>query len=987
MCIQAFARYAPLLLALFSASTPMMAQQTIAGVVTDPSGRPLNGAQILLEGSEIGTLADQDGRFRIMGLTGAEATLRIVLLGYRTEIRDVRVGDQDIRIVLESAPINLDELVVTGTAGGAQRRAVANSVARVQADEIVTHAPVLSVDQLLNGRAPGVVVSPPTGSAGGGSRLLIRGRSSISLPTGPLIYIDGVRVDNRQAHGTYPAPETSRLNDVDPESIESIEVIKGPAAATLYGTEASNGVIQIITRKGRPGPTRIGVSITQGAAWFHDPEGRWIINYYRDPGTNEVIRFNLAQEETERGTPLFRTGHNQGYAVNVSGGTDAVQYFAAASYDRDEGVTRKNVSERFGGRLNLTLATSERWDANAQLGVSLLRSNLPSWWHMRSTFLNLPATRDTPQRGFARAPTEIEEAVADLTEKVTRITPGVEVRHYPNAWLMQRLRVGVDVSEARFSDLTRRMTPEQAAFFSAATAQGAKTTTSTHVLNNTIDYSATGTSRLSRNLTSMTTVGVQYYRRLTSILGATGSAFPSPNVTSLSGAARSVGMDDEIENVTLGVFGQQQFSWNEWLYLTAAIRADDNSAFGADFDFVTYPKISASWLVSEAPFWSLPWVDKFRVRVAWGKSGQQPEAYAALRTFAPITTQGDTPGVTPQFVGNPKLGPEKSTETEVGFDASLLADRLAVEFTYFRQRTEDAIILRDVAPSSGFPSQQFVNAGEVRNRGIELVLDARLVERETLDWDAAFSVSTVDNEVISLGIGGIDYLEFGGGSRFIPGYPVYSMFARKVVSAEWGPGGEPINILCDGGRGPYSEKPGGSPVDCATAPRVFAGKPDPGMEGAFSTSLRLWDRVTLSGLVDFKLGQSAYTSSLYCPDNYSGCEEEFYPERFDPVIVASTTLGLLDDHRWIRDRSFWKFRELSVSYLLPPAWLAWMGASAGSISVAGRNLHTWTSFEGLDPENATLFPESGILTVVPRPFEQNEIPQLMQFMMKVNLTL
>lgn len=962
---------------------PLAAQQgTVAGSVVDNAGSPVAGAEVSVRGTALATRSDTQGRFELQGLSGTSVTLVVRLIAFRPLEVVTRVGRTDLRIELSRVAVTLEDIVITGTAGGGQqRREIANAVATVRVTEQIEAAPALSLGQLINARAPGVQVTPPAGMVGTGERLLIRGRSTLSLRVTPLVYVDGVRVDNLSSTGGGGGPgSSSRLNDFHPDDIESIEIIKGPAAGTLYGTEASSGVVQILTRRGTPGPTQVRVSTRTGVGYVANPEGRWLVNYFRDPATNQVVEFNLAEEETARGTPLFRTGFQQGYSLDLSGGSEAVQYFGAAHYDRDEGAITSNLAERYGARLNLTVTSNPKWDANGQFGFGTLRTSYPNGNYMFGSLLSRPAVRNTPQRGFFTAPSEVWERTTEQLENVDRVTAGGEIRHRPASWLSHRLRLGLDLSRTDVIALTRRMQPEDAVFFSPGQAEGQKTFNQRGLVSTTVDYSATATRDLGSSLRASATAGGQYYRQNLTLLGATGRTFPSTDVTSIAGAATRLGTDDRIENVTVGVFGQLQLSWKNRLFLTGAIRGDDNSAFGEEFNFVTYPKVSASWVVSEEPFWRLRQVDNLRLRAAWGESGQQPQNFAALRTYEPITGQAGAAAVTPQFVGNAELGPERAREIEVGLDASLFNQRIGIDFTYYNQKTRDAIVLRNVAPSSGFPQQQFVNAGNVKNQGFELLLDGRIIESRNVSWDVGVNLSRNSNEVLEIGIPGTPFLAFGFGNRFQPGFPVYAIFARKVVSADRDANGRPINILCDSGS------PGGLPsgqgVPCATAPQVFIGGVDPKTDGAVSSTLRLWNRVSVSGLVDFKRGQRLWTSSLWCP-GILGCEEEIYPERFDPVKAASTVLGLTDDAEWWRDVSFAKLREVSVSYQLPDAWARRFGASRALVAVAGRNLHTWTKFQGLDPENNNLFPEAATFGT---PFEQNEVPQLRTFVMRIHLT-
>lgn len=976
-------RWAGLALALgVLSAAPLPAQEgTVAGVVVDNAGAPVAGAEVSVRGRALSTRTDAQGRFELQNVSGTTVTLVVRLIAFRPQEVVARVGATDLRIELSRVAVTLEDIVITGTAtGGQQRREVANAVATVRVTEQVESAPVLSLGQLINARAPGVQVTPPAGLVGGGERLLIRGRSTLSLRVSPLVYVDGVRVDNLSSSGGGGIGSSSRLNDFHPDDIESVEIIKGPAAGTLYGTEASSGVVQILTRRGTPGPTQVRLATRIGVGYVADPEGRWLVNYFRDPATGQVVEFNLAQQETDRGTPLFRTGLQHGYSLDVSGGSETMRFFGAAHYDRDEGAVTSNVAERYGARLNLDVAPRASWDANGQFAFSTLRTSYPNGNYMFGSLLSRPAVRNTPQRGFFTAPSEVWERETEQLENVDHVTAGGEIRHRPLSWLSHRLRIGLDLSRTDAIALTRRMIPEDAVFFSPGQAAGQKTFNQRGLLSTTLDYSATATRDLGSSLRVAATAGGQYYRQNLTLLGATGRTFPSTDVTSIAGAATRLGTDDRIENITVGMFGQVQLSWKNRLFLTGAIRGDDNSAFGQEFNFVTYPKVSASWVVSEEPFWRIRQVDNLRLRAAWGESGQQPQNFAALRTYEPVTGQAGQAAVTPQFVGNPELGPERAREVEIGLDATLFNQRIGIDFTYYNQKTRDAIVLRNVAPSTGFPQQQFVNAGTVRNRGFELLVDGRILESRSVTWDVGINLSRNSNEVLDIGIPGTSFLAFGFGNRFQPGFPVYAIFARKVVAADQDANGRPINIRCDGGT--PEGLPGGQPVACATAPQVFIGGVDPKTDGAVSSTLRLWNRVTVSGLVDFKRGQRLWTSSLWCP-GILGCEEEIYPERFDPVKAASSVLGLTDDAEWWRDMSFAKLREVSVSYQLPDAWARRLGASRALVSVAGRNLHTWTKFEGLDPENNALFPEAGTFGT---PFEQNEVPQLRHFVMRVHLT-
>src|SRR5690606_8237143 len=246
---------------------------------------------------------------------------------------------------------------------------------------------------------------------------------------------------------------------------------------------------------------------------------------------------------------------------------------------------------------------------------------------------------------------------------------------------------------------------------------------------------------------SQTTFGAQYYRRFSKFVTADGEDFATPGLRIIDAAAKTFGFESYTENTTVGIFAQQQFGFNDRLFLTAALRADDNSAFGDEFSLVYYPKASITWVMTEEPFWTFDRVSSLRVRGAYGQAGQQPGAFDALRTFNPVPGQGDRATITPGTIGNPNLGPERSSEIELGFDAGLFDERVGIEFTWYSKLTRDAILLRPVAPSTGFPGSRCINIGEIQNRGYEISLNATPVNTARVKWDATFSLAPMTNEV------------------------------------------------------------------------------------------------------------------------------------------------------------------------------------------------------------------------------------------------
>ncbi len=987
---------AALAAAVLLAVAPVHAQEEgrVLGVVQEAASlRPVAGATVEVVGTDLAALTDQSGRFLLLNVSGTEVTLRVSSLGYRTTEVTARVGDTDVQIRLGESPIALDEIVITGTAGGEQRRAVGNLVTRVDAVEAVELAPIANLERLINGRAPGVVITPGTGMVGSGSQIRIRGTNSFSLTNQPLLYVDGVRVDNAQSTGIsvqgFGSSVISRINDFNPEDIESIEIIKGPAAATLYGTEASNGVIQIITKQGSQGAPTWNLTVRQGANWFRDAADRVPTNFWRNPETGQVESINLLESEEARGTPLFRTGHVQNYSLSVSGGSDEVRYYLAGDFDREEGAQRDNDTRRGSFRSNLTIVPSNTVELTTSLGYTGGRTNLSceagcggvTW----AAYFSTPehAQEGDQRRGARSFGPEYYMDALEFFQDLSHFTGSLTARHQPVSWFDQRLTVGIDdVREDNES-----ITAKSALYLEwNPTGRGGKFASRRDVSTQTLDYAGTVRTDLTPSVTSTTSVGAQYYRRMLESVSASGSDFAVPGLTVVSATAERDGFENFVESVTIGVFAQQRFGWNDRLFVTGALRADDHSAFGEGFDLVYYPKASATWVISEEPFWGFDLVDELRLRGAYGQAGQQPGAFDARRTFNPVAGPNDESTVTPGTVGNPDLGPERGSELELGFDAGLLDDRLGLELTWYNQNTSDAILLQPVAPSTGFPGSRFINVGEIQNRGIELAVDATPYVGNNVRWDARFSLARNENEVLSISPG-VDRLvvssSFGVEHRV--GYPLGSWFHHRVVDAEFDEDGRRIrsSMMCDDGSG------GTTPCfdgDDIVAPRVFLGRSDPKNEGSFSSTITLGERIRLYGLVDFKTGfhKWDHVTRVRCA-LFDTCEANEDPLKFvdsSPASVASYQEGASFGGEYIRDSGFMKLREVSLSYQLPGDMAQRIGASRASVTVAGRNLQTWSDWTGLDPEARFLSGGRGGFG----PLEQNHMPQLASFLTTVNIS-
>ena len=334
-------------------------------------------------------------------------------------------------------------------------------------------------------------------------------------------------------------------------------------------------------------------------------------------------------------------------------------------------------------------------------------------------------------------------------------------------------------------------------------------------------------------------------------------------------------------NTTIGAYAQEQLSWRDRLFIAAAARVDNNSAFGDKFKWVTYPKVSASWVVNEEPFWHWTAINSLRLRTAYGESGRQPAAFSALRVFTPVTGPGGSNAVTPGSIGNADLRPERGKELELGIETQFF-NRLSFDLTYFTRKTTDDIVNQNVAPSSGFSGTRVANLGRVDNHGFELQSTLQALTRRNVSWEITGNIGT--NHDVIKDLGGLPSLITAAGPANVVGYPIGGIWSRRVVSADRdATTGFATNVLCDGGAGK-------SPVACATGAFVYLGTATPALTGSIGNTLTIGKRLRLYALVDFKRGylEQSTTELLRCSGAIGAglCRANYYPQEFTPGPIG-----------------------------------------------------------------------------------------------------
>ena len=931
------------LIAAALVAVPVQAQGTgrISGtVVTETGQRPIGAAQIVLRGTTSGTVSSDDGRFTIANVAAGQQTIEVRRIGYGMVSRTVTVTAGEtvtVTIGISERAIALDEVVVTGTAGATEKRKLGNTVTTVDASDVVAKAPMQSVDQLIEGRAAGVNMITTQGNVGSAGQIKIRGTKSVSLTSDPIMYIDGVRVNNnddRTATSTLTAANGSngaffiggqsinRIADLNPDEIDRIEIVKGAAATTLYGTQGANGVIQIFTKHGRAG----------GAQWQAEAEG----GYERSPAerfpgrlwTQFVNPTNGYRAHDPR--EIISNGGKQRYALQVNGGTDQVTYFVSGSYfDYAGSITPKaNWNKQTATRANLGFFVNPklRIDVNSGLVWNRLRvpdndNALHGLYSQVVAGLPYTATPDRPW-GERFGSFDANQTLENL-ETVLRNTTGLAVDFRPAANFAHRATVGIDW----FTDEFTKYFPY--AYRGSGNKLGSKINSDRTFRDITVDYRGTLRNTLLHNVTSELAAGAQGDFANNIRVTATGTNFPAPGVRTVGAAAIKTGDETRIKTVNAGVFTQETIGLWEKLYLTGGVRVDGNSAFGNDFKYQAYPKASVAYNISEESFWPTTFVPTMKLRVAYGTSGTAPNQFAADRTYLAVSAQNGQPAVTPGNIGNPNLGPEKSTEIEAGFDAGFLHDRVALELTYYHQRTTDALLNRNQPPSQGFLNPQLTNIGAIQNTGIESSLHGRILQRSGFQWDGTVNYSTNTNKIVDMG--GVAPF-FVNDARIVEGYPVNSIWQFPLA-----------------GWNPVTRR------HTAGADRVYAGPIDPRWYGSITSDLD-YRAVSFRVMMDYSGGNKKVDFSHYWDtrvrsgDHYLSLVNK--PDgtptpAADSLVDYVNTLG---STVFVEKADYLALREVSLSFQLPERWSTYARLRNTSLRLSSRNVYLWTKFPGTDPQ-------------------------------------
>jgi TonB-linked SusC/RagA family outer membrane protein len=1025
------------------------APPVISGRVTEAvTGLPIPDVRVAVVGTNLGTATNTEGRYTIRGAPVGVIEVRVMRVGFQEQKKSVAtVADQTATLdfVMTQAVLQLADVVTTAT--GEQRRVeLGNAVANIGVTNVAESQTVRNISDVLNSRVPGVSVQ--TGmQTGVGSRIRIRGSNSVSLNNAPIYIIDGVRMTSQVsfAYGIGGA-QPARSDDLSPDDIENIEIVKGPSAATLYGTDASNGVVLITTKKGKAGapkwaaygeggflvdrannyPTNAtlqghtpsGVPLmTQGAcvlpmipAGTCIPDSLQTTNLWKDWHCTEVFATNTKTCQHDLGLTMLGTGYRNHYGGQLSGGTDVSRFFISADREGETGVfqlprfeqqrydsigvaphewtSHPNVLAKNSFRLNINSAVNPKFDIGVNMGyinssTRLINQSSSSsaagiafygQGYLNNGNVGLVAT-PTPLMGYGSfTPSYVFQEKRQ--QDIDRFIGSVNIQWRPTSWLQNRANIGSDVTGQQDIDFKFR---GEGPPTNTTALQGLSSNARTNLRNLTADFGSTATFTPTRYpwLNLKTTGGMQYVNVNSD--GNLASASNVPPGTQTVGSGTLSATSSATQSRTLGFFVEQAVALRDRLFLTAAIRTDQNSAFGTNFQHVAYPKISASWILSDESFFPRPsWLSSLRLRTAYGASGVQPGATAALSSLATVTgnVNGvDVSGLRVGSIDNPNLKPERSSELEGGFESTLFGGRATIDVTRYYKRTKDALIAAVVPPSLGSASTLTRNLGAVRNDGWEGSIMAQVIDRRSVGFDFTLSASINRNMVLSLGN---TPTQTSNDTRIAVGYPIGGYW--EIPLTGW-------NDKNHDGILVYNKDPNLSEVSFAGDTSAYMGVSIPPQQIAFTPAIELLHRkLRIQTMFDYRGGDRAInlTDIVMCnvvfncvgrnDPHASLFEQARALEYTDPSPIAAggdTGPG-----------NFIKWREISAVYTLPDRWAHFAAATGATVTFTARNIQTWTKYTGVDPENS-IFTTGGSGDA--HTFDQVAVGPPTYYVMRINL--
>jgi len=989
----------------------------VSGRVTDPKGEPLPGVTVLVKGTTNGTSTGADGSFSLS--VPENSTLVFSSVGFKTQELAVTGATSTIAVRLSDDQQALNEVVVVGY-GTQTRQDLSTSVASV-GSQALARQPVAGFDQALQGQAPGVQVAAPSGAPGAGISVRVRGNASLNLNGSPLYVIDGVPVlPDYQQEISVGNQRLNPLNTLNPNDIESIDVLKDGAAAAIYGVRAANGVVVITTKRGKVGQAQVGLSVYYGVQKLRKKldvlNSQQFIQEYNEIQTNAGLApvsttDPRLQSNTDWQDEVYRTASLQNYQLNVSGGTEKTRYYVAGGYFNQQGISQNSGFDRYNFKINLEQTVSDRFRIGTNLNLSRTHTNgsVRSELALGNSGTVLGALSQIPNIPVRNADgtygvnplNQSDNPIGNLLETSNQATVYQAIGNiYGEFDILKNLRVrsslGIDFRTQNENQFISRNYPGTTNA-DASTRGSARTASNQQVIwlnENTVTYTPNLGDK--HHLTLLAGESMQASNRFTS--GAETRGFVSNAVPYLSSGSTVVGIPGSYEDswALLSVFGRANYDYDGKYLFSASLRADGTSRFINKYQFGYFPAVSAAWRLSKESFFpqSGP-VSDLKLRASFGVNGNQ-EIYTYQR-FSRYTTSGVNyqgggsaivGGVTQSDIGNNDLRWEKTYQSNVGVDFSMFDNRLTLTVDLYDKQTRDLLLDVPIPVSAGLPPAPnqpsaivTQNIGKIQNRGLEIGLVTTNVQAQNngFGWTTNFNVSGNRNKILDLGTQVTGAGETSarniiyGSSISQAGQPLgafYGYTMQGIVQSN----AEGQGLPTQNGNRPvagdvrFADLNGDGVIN--DQDRTIIGNPNPkafaGVTNNFS-----YKGVELSVFFQGQFGNQIYNQTRQILESQSDPLNQstrvlnhWTPTNTNTDIPRPVRNDPQGNNRfstrWLEDGSYVRLKNITLAYNFPTVLSKRASIQNLRLYVTAQNLITWTHYLGYDPEvNADPFNQTG----------------------------
>lgn len=980
--------YSSSLVLLFFVSSGFLQAQTVSGVVTSAEdGATLPGITVLVQGTNKGTATNIDGEYEI-DLTEDEyenGVLVFSAVGFIQQQISIN-GRSTIIANLQTDTQLLDEVVIVGFGSQIKERVTGN-ISSMSASDI-EGVPVNSLEQAIQGKAAGVFIQTNNGKLGQGIQVRVRGAASVTASNQPLYVIDGIPVTTENL--SINAAETNPMADINPNDIESIDILKDASAAAIYGSRGSNGVILITTKSGQAGDTQFNVNYSVGTS---EPAGKkeWLngdeyIELFSEAFDNSADENGTLFGFTREGLfDAFIPGWDQGYdtdwqelafqdntsqelEVSASGGNEKTRFFASGQMDDQEGIIIDNTFQRLSGRLNLDHTANEKMQIGANLNVVKSVNNRLSTDNAFATPIQLVALPPV-QRPYNDDGTPSNQTVYDngllFRDGATFETTVFRTigRAYANYTLLENLTIRGEFGADILDQNEERWWGSTVNQFTGLNRGGADNRY-VRVINWTsqayANYIAAITDQQNLEITAgLSTQNVERDRVYVS-----GIDFPNDFFRQVASAAT---IDDGYADVTgysfTSYFARANYSFDDTYLLALSGTIDGSSRFGQNNRYGFFPAGSAGWIVSNESFLEdADDISFLKLRASYGLTGN-----AEIDNFAPRGLYGagsyaGGAGLAPSQSPNPDLKWETTKQFNVGVDVGLFSDRIIAEVDYYQKKTEDLLLNVNVPATTGFTTQ-YRNVGQLENKGFEFVLTTRNFVG-VFNWSTTFNFGINENEITDLDG---QVIEGSFVSRAVEGEAIGVFFAREYAGVDPDNGDALYWVNNSDGTKNHDA---GTTNNFNSANRVVIGDPNPDFQGGIGNSMS-YKGFDLNVFFQFVYGNDIYngggtfqSANADFFDNQTKDQMDRWQQPGDVTDVPEARLlggnGTGESSRYLSDGSYLRLKTLTLGYSLPQDMISRLSLRKARVYFTGLNLLTFTDYDGWDPEVNTDFTASNI---------------------------